>query len=62
MIQRFDIPQGGNRMRLLNVLAAARDVVKSNGLTIEDNVQILEWALEALPEGWEELIEEEIVE
>ena len=49
-------------MRLLNVLQAARDVVEADGLTIEDKIMVLKWALEALPDGWQDLMLDEIVE
>jgi len=56
------IPLGGNRMRLLNVLNAAHDVVESLPVDYEENIQVLKWALEALPDGWQDLMLDEIVE
>lgn len=57
------IPLGGNRMRLLNVLNAAQDVVDNVApVNLQKKIEILRWSLEALPDGWQDLMLDEIVE
>lgn len=53
------IRQGGNQARILNLIWMADRVCQDPTLV---NLQGLRDALDALPEGWEELVEEEIVE
>lgn len=62
LIMYDPIPLGGNRMRLLNVLDAAQTVCDSAPSYLHKNIEILRWTLEALPEGWQELMLDEIIE